>query len=261
MPKIKDMPGATLEERAIIGIFRSFKNGENKLFPSQEYLAKELGCSVRTIKTTVCNLEKKGLINKRRRGLGKTNLYELTIEENNRGKICTSDADRGKICPSLGAEIAPEGDPYIYINKKDIEDAESGSPNGDQSSCVSFPNAPSIPSDVASPSSASAPVFDSQTAIEKLKAPASPLHERIVGWFFDSRDLVVPDQKEFNKAFRRLLGVAGDIAKYEKSHGLDHVLAAFDEVEGTDFKWRKGLNSQMWTLEDVLKLLRSGWKG
>ena len=46
-------------------------------FPGQERLAKDIGCSERSVHTWMKELETAGLLSVKRRGLGKTNLYTL----------------------------------------------------------------------------------------------------------------------------------------------------------------------------------------
>ena len=49
-------------------------------FPGQEKLAEDMGVSVRSVKTYLQELNKKGAISIKRRGQGKTNIYELNLK-------------------------------------------------------------------------------------------------------------------------------------------------------------------------------------
>ena len=48
-------------------------------FPGQERLADDLGLAERSVRRNLKSLEKNGLITIKRRGLGKTNIYELNL--------------------------------------------------------------------------------------------------------------------------------------------------------------------------------------
>jgi len=78
IPKQKDFPYLTINERFILGMFKTLRGKKrNELFASQKYIATELGCSTRTIGRIIASLEKKGLLRKKKRGLGRTNLYKV----------------------------------------------------------------------------------------------------------------------------------------------------------------------------------------
>jgi DNA-binding transcriptional ArsR family regulator len=49
-------------------------------FPGQERLAQDLGLTDRSVRTHLKSLEKIGLLTVKRRGQGKTNIYELDLE-------------------------------------------------------------------------------------------------------------------------------------------------------------------------------------
>lgn len=49
-------------------------------FPGQERLAKDLGLSDRSVRTNLKSLEKNGLLRIKRRGQGRTNVYELDLK-------------------------------------------------------------------------------------------------------------------------------------------------------------------------------------
>jgi biotin operon repressor len=78
IPKQKDFPYLTKDERFIVGMFHSLRGKKRRdLFASQQYIADELGCSTRTVSRLIVSLEKKGLLRKKKRGLGRTNIYKL----------------------------------------------------------------------------------------------------------------------------------------------------------------------------------------
>lgn len=58
-------------------------------FPGQETLANDLGLSARSVRTHLKSLESQGLLAIRRRGLGKTNVYELNLKPS--GLLAASD--------------------------------------------------------------------------------------------------------------------------------------------------------------------------
>ncbi len=51
----------------------------NYCFPGQQTLADDMGITRQSANTHIKELEKKGFLTIKRRGLGKTNLYELTL--------------------------------------------------------------------------------------------------------------------------------------------------------------------------------------
>lgn len=78
VPKHKDYPYLTLNERFLFGMFKTLRGEKrNKLFASQQYIAKEIGCSTRTVGRIIAGLERHGLLRKKKRGLGRTNLYAI----------------------------------------------------------------------------------------------------------------------------------------------------------------------------------------
>jgi predicted transcriptional regulator len=56
------------------------------VFPGLETLAGDIGTSVRSVKTYVKELESFGVIEIKRRGLGKTNIYRLHFTVSPKGK-------------------------------------------------------------------------------------------------------------------------------------------------------------------------------
>ena len=69
-------------------------------FPGQETLAKDLGITDRSVRTNLKALEAQGLLVIKRRGQGKTNIYELNLtarsSANNRDRKKTSGLERKK---------------------------------------------------------------------------------------------------------------------------------------------------------------------
>jgi DNA-binding MarR family transcriptional regulator len=61
-------------------------------FPGQERLAKDLGVTARSVRTNLKALEREGLLVIRRRGQGKTNIYEL----NCKARVAAKNSDRKK---------------------------------------------------------------------------------------------------------------------------------------------------------------------
>ena len=56
------------------------------VFPGQQRLANHMGCSERSVRTYIKELEKLSLLEVTQRGLGKTNLYKLNFTVRNKGK-------------------------------------------------------------------------------------------------------------------------------------------------------------------------------
>ncbi len=51
-------------------------------FPGQERLAKDMGAGRRSVVRYIDELQKKGYIKVKKRGLGKPNIYEITVDKN-----------------------------------------------------------------------------------------------------------------------------------------------------------------------------------
>lgn len=89
-------------------------------FPGQERLAADLGLSDRSVRTHLKSLERNGLLVIRRRGQGRTNLYELMLRVRSRSPSSnrkkTSDLDR----KSLSALVRNRTSDtlYTYAAKK-----------------------------------------------------------------------------------------------------------------------------------------------
>ena len=63
--------------RLTYSMFLSYAWNNDYCFPGQEKLAQDMGVAKRSVITYLQELEKNGLLEVRRRGLGKTNLYKL----------------------------------------------------------------------------------------------------------------------------------------------------------------------------------------
>jgi len=58
----------------------SYAMNKDQCFPGQERLSEDMGVSRQTVNGYIKELEKKGFIKKTRRGLGKSNLYEINLK-------------------------------------------------------------------------------------------------------------------------------------------------------------------------------------
>ena len=68
-------PGDKLAFAAIL----SYAWNHNFCFPGQETLARDLGLTERSVRRHLKSLERAGLLTIKRRGLGRTNIYELEL--------------------------------------------------------------------------------------------------------------------------------------------------------------------------------------
>lgn len=96
-PKRDEAPDLTNEERDIVGIFRTFSNGENEASPKQDFLAYELGCTVRSIQRYLDGLIEKGWITKTRRGLKLPNRYSFSHSGKEPTELQDPDATNSQI--------------------------------------------------------------------------------------------------------------------------------------------------------------------
>ena len=83
-------------------LFLKYAWDNDCVFPGQETLAKHMGCTDRTVRKCIRNLVDLGLIEVKRRGLGKTNLYTLNFVVKPKRSYRTrpeniSDQDRKKL--------------------------------------------------------------------------------------------------------------------------------------------------------------------
>ena len=67
----------TVGEKITFAMFLTYAWNNDKVFPGQERLAKDIGVTRRSVNTFIKGLEKKGFLTIQRRGLGKTNIYTL----------------------------------------------------------------------------------------------------------------------------------------------------------------------------------------
>lgn len=67
--------------KMVYSVLWTRKNADNIAWPSQEYIAEQVGKSTRTIKRVMKELETVGLIYKQKRGLGRTNIYGFVSRE------------------------------------------------------------------------------------------------------------------------------------------------------------------------------------
>lgn len=70
----------TVGEKMTFAMFLSYAWHNDRCFPGQEKLAKDIGAGVRSVNRFIKGLEKKGFLTIQRRGLGKTNIYKLTYQ-------------------------------------------------------------------------------------------------------------------------------------------------------------------------------------
>lgn len=254
--KTKDHPNLSLEERTVMGIFRSFRNGENKIFPGQKYLAFELGRSERTTREVLLSLQEKGYIRITQRGQGKTNIYELVQTSNN----CLSGVQTSKIRRSGAAKSSGLKGGYHYMNiKEETVAAASAVPEEPPAAFPSSlePETTDAPIPLASlPSAkvkASSLPYDQAAARAKL-VDDKQRHIRVIGLYFSYKEeLDLPSYALLEKAIARNVKVAKDIAAFENQQ----IDAAFQWVveakgEGGEWEWRTN-----WKLEDVLEILEN----
>jgi biotin operon repressor len=72
----------TVGEKITFAMFLTYAWHNDKVFPGQEKLAKDIGIARRSVNTFIKGLEKKGFLTIQRRGLGKTNIYTLKYRVN-----------------------------------------------------------------------------------------------------------------------------------------------------------------------------------
>jgi hypothetical protein len=78
IPKdIMAMKSLSLEARMVYAVLFTRRNGENKAWPSQKYIADILGVGIRSIRRYIDELVIAGLVIIHRRGLRKSNAYSL----------------------------------------------------------------------------------------------------------------------------------------------------------------------------------------
>jgi len=67
----------TVGEKITFAMFLTYAWHNDKVFPGQERLAKDIGITRQSVSTFIKGLEKKGFLTIKRRGLGLTNIYTL----------------------------------------------------------------------------------------------------------------------------------------------------------------------------------------
>jgi DNA-binding transcriptional ArsR family regulator len=67
-------------DKLCFAMLLSYAWHNDSCFPGQETLARDLGLAERSVRRHLKSLEKHGLLAIRRRGLGKTNIYELNLK-------------------------------------------------------------------------------------------------------------------------------------------------------------------------------------
>jgi len=67
----------TVGEKITFAMFLTYAWNNDKVFPGQERLAKDIGVTRMSVSTFIKGLEKKGFLTIKRRGLGMTNIYTL----------------------------------------------------------------------------------------------------------------------------------------------------------------------------------------
>src|SRR5215218_2027927 len=70
-------PDLTVGEKITFAMFLTYAWNNDKVFPGQERLAKDIGVTRMSVSTFIKGLEKKGFLTIKRRGLGLTNIYTL----------------------------------------------------------------------------------------------------------------------------------------------------------------------------------------
>src|SRR5260221_4069184 len=67
-------------DKMAFAMLLSYAWQNDSCFPGQQRLAQDLGLSDRSVRNNLQSLERNGLLTIRRRGLGKTNIYELDLK-------------------------------------------------------------------------------------------------------------------------------------------------------------------------------------
>ena len=67
-------------EKMVFAMFLSYAWNNDRCFPGQERLAKDIGAGARSVNRFIKGLEKKGFLEIKRRGLGKTNYYFMKYQ-------------------------------------------------------------------------------------------------------------------------------------------------------------------------------------
>jgi hypothetical protein len=67
----------TVGEKITFAMFLTYAWNNDKVFPGQDRLARDIGVTRMSVSTFIKGLEKKGFLTIKRRGLGMTNIYTL----------------------------------------------------------------------------------------------------------------------------------------------------------------------------------------
>lgn len=70
-------PNITTGAKVAYGVLLSYAWQDDHCFPGQERMARDMGVTERSVITYLKQLDESGLIDIKRRGLGKTNLYTI----------------------------------------------------------------------------------------------------------------------------------------------------------------------------------------
>lgn len=101
-----------------------FAHRPNDEWPGQEGLARAAQCSERTIRDSVRELEKEGLLRTRRRGLGKTNVYVLLTP-----RAGAAQNDGSRPADSAGQELSDSAAPSMQLKKTTKKGEANASPS------------------------------------------------------------------------------------------------------------------------------------
>jgi biotin operon repressor len=96
-------------------------------FPSQDTLAKDLGCSSRYIRMCLDMLTAAGLIVRKRRGFSKSNLYLINKElyfRNDINKITSISSHPGTDIPNYSSTSLPSNVTQLNNSNKDLSEPE-----------------------------------------------------------------------------------------------------------------------------------------
>src|SRR6185369_10759138 len=77
--------------RYVLRVLDDFQGSKGHCWPSMEYLTEETGIPVRTLYEMICTLKSIGAVTARRRGFGKSNLYQVNAAFRRRAQIARPD--------------------------------------------------------------------------------------------------------------------------------------------------------------------------
>jgi predicted transcriptional regulator len=70
-------PGISFGAKVAYGVLLGYAWQKDRCFPGQERMGKDMGVTARSVRTYLAELESLGIVEVRRRGLTKTNVYYL----------------------------------------------------------------------------------------------------------------------------------------------------------------------------------------